>query len=195
MSGWWMAAGAAAVLIGVAVTVLLVGPGAALLAQRHTRGLADEKEWADVLNGTRDTLLKAAGGTVLLGRCCVVGRQPDADSVGGAPRPISDGRGELGEGGGDPELDRLVDGEFVVAAAEVLYEGVSRRDRSGAGVGLQAAHRPQPSFELAVVGLDPIVGVPVGAVPRGRHSFVEHPRVGRSLVGDHLGRPDLDRRD
>jgi hypothetical protein len=44
MSGWWMAAGAAAVLIGVAVTVLLVGPGATFLAQRHTRGLADEKE-------------------------------------------------------------------------------------------------------------------------------------------------------
>jgi hypothetical protein len=45
-----------------------------------------------------------------------------------APGPRSDRLGEFGERGGDPRCLRGVDGEFVVAASKVLYEGVSSDD-------------------------------------------------------------------
>jgi hypothetical protein len=32
-------------------------------------------------------------------------------------------------------------------------------------VGAQAAHRPQPLFELTVVGFDAVVGIPLDVVP------------------------------
>jgi DNA-binding CsgD family transcriptional regulator len=92
-------------------------------------------------------------------------------------------------------LDRLVYREFVVAAADVLNECVSSGDHPGAGVGLQTAHRPQSSFQLAVVGFDAVVRVPLGAVPGSRSQLVEHPGVDRGLVGDDLDRRDLGRAD
>jgi hypothetical protein len=42
--------------------------------------------------------------------------------------PRSDRLGEFGERGGDPQHGRGVDGEFVMAAVEVLHEGVSGDD-------------------------------------------------------------------
>jgi hypothetical protein len=39
---------------------------------------------------------------------------------------------------------------------------------------------------MAVVGLDVIVGVLIGAVPRRREQLVQRDRVGRRLVGDDL---------
>jgi hypothetical protein len=59
----------------------------------------------------------------------------------------------------------LIEGEYVVAAADVLDEGVAGDHDSGAEVGLEFAHRAQASFQLAVISLKPIVGVPLGAVP------------------------------
>jgi hypothetical protein len=37
-----------------------------------------------------------------------------------------------------------------------------------------------------MVALDAVIGVLLGAVPRGWDELVEHDRVGRRLVGDHL---------
>ena len=49
--------------------------------------------------------------------------------------------------------------EFVVAAAEVLDERVPGTDDSGRVEPFQAAHRPQPGLEPAVIGLDRVVRV------------------------------------
>jgi hypothetical protein len=48
------------------------------------------------------------------------------------------------KGDRDPQVDRLVDGEFGVAAADVLHEGVPGDHDSPAAVGLEPAHRPDP---------------------------------------------------
>jgi hypothetical protein len=42
-----------------------------------------------------------------------------------------------------------------------------------------------------MVTLDAVVGVLLGAVPRGWDELVEHNRVGRRLVGGHLRGGDL----
>ena len=55
-------------------------------------------------------------------RCGIVGR------VEPIPGPRSDRFGEFGKRSGDPRSGRGVDGEFVVAAVEVLQEGVSGDD-------------------------------------------------------------------
>ena len=48
-------------------------------------------------------------------------------------------------------------------------------------------------LELAVIGLDPVVGIPLDVVPCGRDQLVEHGRVDRRRVGDDLGRRYLQR--
>jgi hypothetical protein len=70
-------------------------------------------------------------------------------------------------------LRRLVgvwrlDAEFIVPAAEVLHERVSGDDHLGGSICLQAAHRSQSVFELAVIGFDRDVGVPFDVMPRRR---------------------------
>jgi hypothetical protein len=49
-----------------------------------------------------------------------------------------------------------------------------------------AAYRSQPCLQAPMVSLNPVVGVPVGAVPRRRQQLVQHDRVGRRLIGDYL---------
>jgi hypothetical protein len=49
-------------------------------------------------------------------------------------------------------------------------------------------------FELAVVGLDRVVGVLFDVVPRRGHQLVEGGRVYRCGVGDDLGRGPRDER-
>ena len=61
-----------------------------------------------------------------------------------------------------------VDGEFVVAAAEILDEGVTGRDDARGSVSLQAAHRSQPRFQPAMVGLDGVVRVALDGVQSRR---------------------------
>jgi hypothetical protein len=46
-------------------------------------------------------------------------------------------------------------------------------------------------FEAAVVGLYSVVRVLLDVMPRRRQQFIENARVDRCLVGDHLGRSDL----
>jgi hypothetical protein len=45
-----------------------------------------------------------------------------------------------------------------------------------------------------MIGLHRVIGVPLDVVPRRRDQLVEHRRVDRCAVGDHLGRYDLQRR-
>jgi hypothetical protein len=54
-----------------------------------------------------------------------------------------------------------------------------------------ASHRSEPVLELAVVGLDAVVGVAFDVVPRRRNQLVEDCRIHRRRVGDHLGRSHL----
>jgi hypothetical protein len=52
-------------------------------------------------------------------------------------------------------------------------------DHPGAAVLLEPAHRPQSRLETTVIGLDPVVGTPIGAMPRARRQFLQHHRIGR----------------
>jgi hypothetical protein len=79
---------------------------------------------------------------------------------------LSDDHRELIECFVDPVADGDVDGEFVVAAAEVLNEGVPSREDSRGPVAFESAHRPEPGFESAVIGLDRVIGVPLDGVQR-----------------------------
>jgi len=58
---------------------------------------------------------------------------------------------------------------------------------------LEAAHRTQPRLQPAVVALDAVVGVAVGAMPRRWQPLLQHGRVHRRLISCDLDRTDLDR--
>jgi len=58
--------------------------------------------------------------------------------------------------------------QLEVSAAKVMYEGVSSDDHSGTAVLFEPAHRIQPRLQPPMVALDPIVGVPVDAMPGRR---------------------------
>jgi hypothetical protein len=73
-----------------------------------------------------------------------------------------------------------------VAVAEVLHEGMAGGDHSGRLEAFQAAHRPEPGFEPAVISFDTVVGVLLGHVQRRRDQLVQHPQVRRRLVGGDL---------
>jgi hypothetical protein len=59
-------------------------------------------------------------------------------------------------------------------------------DHPGTAIPLEAAHRSQPCLQAPMVSLDPVVGVPIGAMPRRRQQLLQHDRVGRRLIGDYL---------
>src|SRR5829696_4175643 len=78
--------------------------------------------------------------------------------------PRSDGQGEFGERCREAELCRNVGGEFVVAAAEVLHEGMAGCESCRRAEAFQSAHGPQPGLQSAVIGFDPVVAVLLGDV-------------------------------
>src|SRR6266545_920863 len=78
---------------------------------------------------------------------------------------VSDRQREFSERHRQPAVHRLLDSQLVVPSTQVLDEGMPGDHDPGAAVLLAATHRPQPRLESAVVGLDPVVGVPVGAMP------------------------------
>ncbi len=121
--------------------------------------------------------------TVFAGRCCVV---CSAGAVNRRARACSDGAGKFGERCGQARGRRGAGSEVVVA--KVLHEGVADDDHLRCSIRLQPTHRSQPAFELAVIGLDRIVGVLLNVVPRGRQQLVEHTRVdGAAAVTTSLG--------
>jgi hypothetical protein len=80
-----------------------------------------------------------------------------------------------------------------VASPDILDERMTGGDHRDAVVPLEPAHRSQSCLQPAVVALDPIVGAPVGAVPRRYQPLLQHHRIGRCSVGDDLGGPNLGR--
>jgi len=64
----------------------------------------------------------------------------------------------------DPVAGGDIGGEFVVAAAEVLHEGVPGGQGPRGPAAFQSAHRPQPGLQPAVIGLDRIVGIALDGV-------------------------------
>jgi hypothetical protein len=80
-------------------------------------------------------------------------------------------------------------------APDVLDERMPDHDHPGAAVLLEPSHRTQPRLQLAMVTLDPVVGVLVAAMPRCRQEFLKRDRVGRRPIGDHLDRLQLRRAD
>jgi hypothetical protein len=73
-----------------------------------------------------------------------------------------------------------------LASSQILDEAMPGDHDPGVAVLLEPAHRMQPRLEAAVVGLDLVVGIPVGAMPDRRQQLLKHRRVHRRVVGDHL---------
>jgi hypothetical protein len=82
-----------------------------------------------------------------------------------------------------------------MSAAQVLDEAMPDEHHPGATVLLEAAHRSQPGLQPTVIGLDPVVGVSVGAMPCEWQQLLQYRWVHRRLIGDDLGEPDLGRAD
>jgi hypothetical protein len=72
---------------------------------------------------------------------------------------LSDDHRELVECCADPVAGWDVGGEFVVAAAEVLDQGMPGGQGPRRPVALQAAHRPEPRFQPPVICFDRVVRI------------------------------------
>jgi hypothetical protein len=64
-----------------------------------------------------------------------------------------------------------VDSELVVAAAQILHEGVPGDHHLPCVIGSRSAHGFELALELAVIGFYRIVRVLLDVVPRRRHQF------------------------
>jgi hypothetical protein len=90
----------------------------------------------------------------------------------------SDRQGEVVERDGQPLAGRRLDRQLIVASPDVLHERMTGNADPGATVLLESSHRSQPCLQAAVVGLDPVVGVLLGAVPGRWRQVLQHDRVG-----------------
>jgi hypothetical protein len=107
-------------------------------------------------------------------------------------RGLASGRqGQLVEGDRHPPDHRFLDRQLVMATPQVLDEAMAGEHDRGAAILLEPTHRTQPRPETAMVGLDVIVGVLIGAMPRRREQLAQRGRGGRRLVGDDLHGRDL----
>jgi len=96
--------------------------------------------------------------------------------------------GEFGERCGESVLGFGVGSEFVGAAADVLDQGVAGGDGLGGAQAFEPAHRPQPGFQPAAIGLDAVVLPPCVDVAGRRQQFLQDPRVDGCFVGGDLDR-------
>jgi hypothetical protein len=71
----------------------------------------------------------------------------------------------------------------------------ARRSRPWRCGPAEPAHRTQPRLQPAVVTLDVVVGMPIGAMADHRQQLLQHRRVHRRMVGDDLNGRDLGRTD
>jgi hypothetical protein len=92
-------------------------------------------------------------------------------------------------------LDQTAKASSSNATAIRRHQDMPGDDHPGAVVLLEAAHRPQARLQPAVVTLDAVIGVPVGAVPRRWPQLLQHHRVHRRLIGSDLDRRDLGHAD
>jgi hypothetical protein len=100
----------------------------------------------------------------------------------------SDGEREVVGGDAEPVAVGRVDGDVVVAAANVLHEGVAGGEDPCGAVTFQSAHRPEPGFQPSVVRLNRIVRVLLDCVPRRGDQLVHHARVDRRAISGDLDR-------
>jgi hypothetical protein len=82
----------------------------------------------------------------------------------------------------------LLGSQFVVAAADVLDEGVAGSDYSCAAELFEPAHGSQSGLQPSVIAFDRIISVLLGDMAGARHQLVEHPRVGSRVIGGDLNR-------
>jgi len=123
--------------------------------------------------GTRSRCAAPAGGR---------GRREPAYSACGAA-----GRGNLGRSSSASARSskavrsrcRLgaVGSDLAVAAAQVLDEGMPGGEDPCGAVALQAAHRPEPGFQPAVIRLDRIIRVPLDDMQRRADQLAGDPRA------------------
>jgi len=88
------------------------------------------------------------------GGCCVVRSRGEIVDSG-----WSDRQGQLVDGRRHPQRRGFLGPEFVVSAAEVPHEGVASADHPCTAELFQAAHRPQPGLQPAMIEFDPVVSV------------------------------------
>jgi hypothetical protein len=81
-----------------------------------------------------------------------------------------------------------IDTEFVMAAAEVLYEGMPAADHSYRAESFQPPHRPQPRLEPTMICLNRIIRIPLKDMTRRGRQLLKHARVNRCPVGADLTR-------
>ena len=75
---------------------------------------------------------------------------------------------QFGERYGDLKQSSGFSSEFVVAAAKILHECKAGDDDRSGTVAAQAAHRSQPAFAPAVIGVDAVAGVALDVMPGRR---------------------------
>jgi hypothetical protein len=80
------------------------------------------------------------------------------------------------KGDADSVVDGQIDGEFVVAATQVLHDRVTGRNRRCRGESFQSAHRPKPGLQPAVIGFHPVVGISLDHVTRARDMLIDDRR-------------------
>lgn len=117
-----------------------------------------ESDRAGSVDGRQFSIPAAAVAQFRLGTCGIVDNCLEQ----------SDCHSEFFKCGGQTERPQGLGVEFVVASREVLDEGMPAEDNARGPVRLQPAHRPQPGFQLAVIGLEAAVLILHGVVePRG----------------------------
>ena len=136
-----------------------------------------------------DRQLVGLRATQLQRLCCVVRSQAMLRRDLG--RCWSDGGSEFVECGGQPkDVGAASTAELVVAAAEVLDEGVPSDHHARRSIGLQPPHRSEPGLQPAVVAFDPVVLVLAGVVQRGRNrSSITFANAGARSVTTSSGSP------
>ena len=107
----------------------------------------------------------------------------------------SDHQGELVERDRYAPGHRRLDRQLIVPSTKVLDQGMPGDHDPGAAVLLEPAHGTKSCLQPAVVALDPVVGVPLGVVPRRREQLLQDHRVGRRLIGHDLARHGPGRAD
>jgi len=103
----------------------------------------------------------------------------EADEISGV-LPRLDGAGEFGEDRCEPLPSIDIAAEFIVTATKVLHERVPCEDDRGGPVMVEMSPRPQAALELAMVGLDRVVGVLLAVVPT--HAATAHRAVSDAPV-------------
>jgi hypothetical protein len=161
--------------------------------QTHPPGAEAEVDFGEFYATIAGTLIKLWMFVMRLSGCVALGQRV---GVGPPPRPATGPSETVGKFG-ERDADAIVCGnagrEFIVAAAQVLHEGVAAGHRSRGSQAFESTHRPQPGFEPAVVGFDDVVGVPLENVPSTRRELVDDPRIDRRPVGRDLDRSRSER--